>query len=241
MAELGEFSLKELGKSVQVLGHLYPVLVSSDGEVLDGLHRKRVDPKWPEKIVEVKTKYEKCRIRLWANYRRQVSSKEVQQLLTTMAEQLKQMGYPPGQIVKKLAEEVPYSVKTIYRLLPPEYKRAYVKTEEKLKPVEKLIKEEEKVSHETFQPSHIKVTEKAKSPAEKPSRKQNVPKTPEEALQRFGPISQMNLNQLRTFTKLLMDRVKELSEPFVAKCPHCGRPLMVLPEAKAIGADVKSL
>jgi len=231
VAELGEFSLKELGKSVQVLGHLYPVLVSSDGEVLDGLHRKKVDPKWPEKRIEAKTKYEKCRIRLWANYRRPVSSKEVQQLLTAMAKQLKQMGYPPGQIVKKLAEETPYSVRSIQRLLPSEYKRTYVKTEEKLKPVKKLIRDEEKATNVAITSSDIKVAEEAKPPKAK---KSGEPRTPEEALQRFGPISQMGLRELRIFAKLLMDRVRELSEPFADRCPHCGKPLWVMPEVKKI-------
>ena len=233
-----EFKPSELSKSAKLIGHLYPVLRSPDGEIVDGYHRKQADPSWPETVVDfVKTDYEKALVRLWANYRRKVPAKEVQQLLTTMAKQLRKMGYPPGEIVKKLAEVTPYSVRWIQQLLPPEYKRAYVKMEEKLK---KLIKEEEKAKEFAITPSRIKVTEKVKPPVEKP-REEEAPKTPEEALQKFGPVSQMSLKQLRIFAKLLMDRVKELSEPFVAKCPHCGKPLMVMPEAKAIGADVKSL
>ena len=209
---------------------------------MDGFHRKQADPSWPEAVVDfVKTDYEKALVRLWANYRRKVPAKEVQQLLTTMAKQLRKMGYPPGEIAKKLAEETPYSVKTIYRLLPPEYKRAYVKTEEKLKPIEKLIKEEEKVPHVTIAPSHIKVTEKAKPPVERPPekpREEEAPKTPEEALQKFGPVSQMSLKQLRIFAKLLMDRVRQLSEPFEANCPYCGRRFWVMPEVKKVATEV---
>mgnify|MGYP000235729607 CR=1 FL=1 len=118
-----EFDVNQLQKSVNVVGYLYPILKTRSGKTLDGIHRKQIDPKWPEKIVDVESPYQEALIRLWANYRRKVSSEEVRQLIIQMAEELMKQGYKPGQIVKKLAEETPYSERWIYSFLPSEYKK----------------------------------------------------------------------------------------------------------------------
>ena len=90
-----EFDAKQLQKSVNVVGYLYPILKTRSGKTLDGIHRKQIDPKWPEKIVDVESPYQEALIRLWANYRRKVSSEEVRQLIIQMAEELMKQGYKP--------------------------------------------------------------------------------------------------------------------------------------------------
>jgi len=75
--------------------------------------------------------YQEALIRLWANYRRKVSSQEVRQLIIQMAEELRKQGYKPGQIAKKLAQETPYSEPHIRRLLPKEFKLSTVESKEK--------------------------------------------------------------------------------------------------------------
>ncbi|RLI45712.1 hypothetical protein DRO64_02085 [Candidatus Bathyarchaeota archaeon] len=91
----GEFDISQLKKSLKAVGYLYPVLKSRSGKTLDGIHRKQIDPKWPEKIVDVESPYQEALIRLWANYRRKVSSEEVRQLIIQMAEELMKQGYKP--------------------------------------------------------------------------------------------------------------------------------------------------
>ena len=259
MAELGEFSLKELGKSVQVLGHLYPVLVSSDGEVLDGLHRKKVDSSWPEKRIDARTRYEKCRIRLWANYRRRVSAKEVKELLTSMAEELWKQGYRRGEIVKRLAEETPYSARRIQQILPKRFKRDYVKAEERLKPVENLISQDQKAKCFAFESPDISVSprgverrlEEVREEAER--QLGEVRRRVERELEKRGEelaeleamlvrkrVSDMDVSELRRLVKLLMDRVRELSESFPARCPFCGREIWVDPETKSVGRELRA-
>ena len=61
-------------------------------------------------------------IRLWANYRRKVSSGEVKQLMIQMAEELRRQGYKPGEIVRRLARGTPYSERWIRQILPRDYK-----------------------------------------------------------------------------------------------------------------------
>lgn len=60
----------DLATSEDIIGAIYPVLKSPDGEVLDGLHRLNVDPKWPVKVVEVKDEKRKLLVRVHANIQR---------------------------------------------------------------------------------------------------------------------------------------------------------------------------
>ena len=81
--------------------------------------------------MDVESTYQETLIRLWANYRKRVSSEEVRQLIIQMAEELRKQGYKPGQIAKKLAQETPYSEPHIRRLLPKEFKLSTVESKEK--------------------------------------------------------------------------------------------------------------
>jgi site-specific DNA-methyltransferase (adenine-specific) len=66
-----------LKKSVKEVGQIFPVIKDQYGNILDGRHRKQVDPNWKETIVEVKDEVEALRIRVHANLvRRKVSNEE---------------------------------------------------------------------------------------------------------------------------------------------------------------------
>ena len=72
--------------------------------------------------MDVESTYQETLIKLWANYRRKESSEEIRQLIIQMAEELRKQGYKPGEIVRKLAEETPYSKQGISQILPKKYK-----------------------------------------------------------------------------------------------------------------------
>jgi len=115
--------IEGLRKSKAVIGELYPVLKRKDtGEIIDGSMRKRADPTWIEKEVEIKSEKEAILYRLYANYRRRVSAKETKVQIIALAEALEREGVPREQIAQKLAELTPYSERWIRYLLPAKYK-----------------------------------------------------------------------------------------------------------------------
>jgi rubrerythrin len=115
--------IEGLRKSKAIVGELYPVLKRKDtGEIIDGFTRKRADPTWTEKEVEIRNEKEAILYRLYANYRRRVSSKETKVQIITLAETLEKEGVPRELILTKIAELTPYSERWIRYLLPAKYK-----------------------------------------------------------------------------------------------------------------------
>jgi len=75
-----EFNLEELRKSKETIGQIFPVIKDQNGKILDGFHRKRVDPNWKETVVNVKDDLEALLIRVHSNIlRRKVDEKEKQE------------------------------------------------------------------------------------------------------------------------------------------------------------------
>lgn len=75
-----EFNLEELRKSKDTVGQIFPVIKDQNGKILDGFHRKRIDPDWKETIVNVKDDLEALLIRVHSNVlRRKVDEKEKQE------------------------------------------------------------------------------------------------------------------------------------------------------------------
>lgn len=69
-----------LWSSVKTVGEIYPVIKDQYGNILDGRHRKKVNPNWKETAVEVKDELEALLIRVHANImRREVSVEEKQE------------------------------------------------------------------------------------------------------------------------------------------------------------------
>jgi len=77
MSNKKEFSLEDLKDSEKKIGQIFPVIKDQHGNILDGFHRKRVNPYWKETIVNIENPLHSLRIRLHANIkRRDVESKE---------------------------------------------------------------------------------------------------------------------------------------------------------------------
>ena len=69
--------LEELVASEKKIGQIYPVVKDKKGNILDGFHRKRVDPNWKEVVLPIEDELEALRVRVHLNdLRRDVSSSE---------------------------------------------------------------------------------------------------------------------------------------------------------------------
>jgi len=104
---------------------LYPVLTEKGTmTILDGKTRKKADPTWPEQEIEIKDPKDRVLIPLHANYRRQVSKKETQTYLLTLADMLEKEGVQPQEMVSKITELTPFTERYVRKLLPKKYKMA---------------------------------------------------------------------------------------------------------------------
>ena len=169
--------LAGLKKSKDIIGHIYPVVVKKGTlEIVDGKHRKQVDPAWPEKEVEFSSKKEEILFRMHANYRRKISRKERAAEMLLLASILEEEGVPREQMVSKLAEITPFSERYIRSLLPIKYKVsefAHKRTKVYEEPVPRM-KTEAKATE-------IVTPERAKPTVEVPV--EEVPETPIEAVE----------------------------------------------------------
>jgi len=103
------YSLK---KSSEKLGKLYPVLKDSKGNIIDGRHRKEVDPHWPSLTChDIDSPIKLHLARLTANFcRRTVPKEELEE----------NIGFLIGAGLKpeKIAEETGISLRTVYNYMP---------------------------------------------------------------------------------------------------------------------------
>lgn len=113
MSEEKSYDLK---KSVEGLGQLYPILLDAHGNVIDGFHRKEIDPKWPTitlSHIDSTVKLEAAR--LAANFnRRNVPAEELRQ----------KIGFLVGAGLKapEIAALTGLSERTVYRYMPEAFK-----------------------------------------------------------------------------------------------------------------------
>lgn len=76
-----------LEESYKKVGALYPVLVDKKGNIIDGKHRKKVDPNWKEEVVNVENEKDRLLIEFAANItRREIPREEITRLLDNLAE-----------------------------------------------------------------------------------------------------------------------------------------------------------
>ena len=69
------FTREELQESEKSVGQIYPVLKDKNGNIIDGFHRKFVNPDWKEEILDVDDPLTILKIRVHAQYRRLVPKK----------------------------------------------------------------------------------------------------------------------------------------------------------------------
>lgn len=132
-----EYDLKKSRK----IGELYPVLLSKDGEVIDGFHRLKADPNWEtKKLPQIDTEEKLVVARCVANWhRRQVSREEKEEWINGLARIYKKQGLKvkgktrvfekvsiSNEIVAKIMEVTGLSDRSVYEYLNDRYKaRAY--------------------------------------------------------------------------------------------------------------------
>ena len=124
----------DLKKSTATIGALYPILKSSDGQILDGFHRQQSDPNWPSLVLEnIATDEKKLIARLVANFhRREVRTAEKIQWINDLAKLYKEEGLRvegprtkrqgPNQIADKITETTGLARRTIMSYLLPVFK-----------------------------------------------------------------------------------------------------------------------
>ena len=137
MRALSEYDLKKSEK----IGQLYPVLLDSEGNVIDGVHRIEADPNWrTEKLPEIDTEEKLLIARCVANWhRRPISREEKENWINNLAGLYLKQGYrvsgrrggssgaPPNEIVDKIHDETGISKYTIRGYLSEEFIRTEYK------------------------------------------------------------------------------------------------------------------
>jgi len=69
--------IEELVASEKKIGQIYPVVKDAQGNILDGFHRKRVNPDWKEVVLPIEDELEALRVRIHLNdLRREVPRSE---------------------------------------------------------------------------------------------------------------------------------------------------------------------
>ena len=86
------FTREDLEKSEKTVGQIYPVLIDKNGKVIDGFHRKRVDPNWKEEKLDVDDPLEILKIRVACQYRRHVPVEEKKQWVKECRKFLRESG-----------------------------------------------------------------------------------------------------------------------------------------------------
>lgn len=91
----------DLKKSENKIGQLYPILVTKDGKIIDGFHRKDADPNWKTLVLpEIDDEEKLLAARLIANFhRRQVSKEEKSEWINGLAKIYKAQGLSPAKLV----------------------------------------------------------------------------------------------------------------------------------------------
>lgn len=117
--------------SQKIIGQLYPVLKSKDGQVIDGFHRLAVDPNWKSLVLpEVDTEEKLLVARAVSNWhRRQVPREEKAEWINGLAETYQKQGLETGssgfsnEIRNKIVEVTGLAPKTVNIYLSEEYKQ----------------------------------------------------------------------------------------------------------------------
>lgn len=68
--KIDQIQLDDLKRSEQAIGQIYPVLLNTQGEIIDGSHRKRANPNWKEITLQVNSGIESIKLRIHLNLMR---------------------------------------------------------------------------------------------------------------------------------------------------------------------------
>jgi len=133
----------DLKKSQGIIGQLYPVLLSKDGKIIDGLHRLKSEKKWRTETLDQIDDEEKLLVaRCVSNWhRRAVPRKEKEEWINGLARIYKKQGYSvsdefpfTNEIKKKIMELTGLSSDIVEVYLLNEFKRKQTRSPESYKP-----------------------------------------------------------------------------------------------------------
>jgi len=133
--EYDEEIVQWLRRSREQVGELEPVLMTPDGEVIDGKHRLKAYPGWKTEIVHI-DEVKRILERFHRNIHRRPDKKETKKTVVQLALALQKFGTPKELIIDKIKEMLPFTEEYIRQLLPATFKREYKK-----KPAEKPAEE----------------------------------------------------------------------------------------------------
>ncbi len=113
-----------LKKTKRIVGPIFPAIIEKGTmNVLDGNTRKRADPAWPEREVEITDPKQRILIPLFANYRRSVPKEETQGQILHLIELLNREGVPDDQMVARVSALLPFSERYIRSVMPAKFKK----------------------------------------------------------------------------------------------------------------------
>ena len=105
------FTKEDLETSMQTVGQIYPVLKDKNGKIIDGFHRKRVNPDWKETILDIDDPLKILQIRVACQYRRNVPEEEKKEWVRDCRKLLQEKGLEGIQ--KEIAEAFGLSVQWV--------------------------------------------------------------------------------------------------------------------------------
>ena len=236
------------------IGQLYPVLLSKDGEVIDGFHRLEADPNWrTERLPEIDTEEKLLVARCVANWnRRQVSFEEKKDWINRLAKIYKQQGLKvtkkKNEIKHKIAEVTGLNSDVVLMLLQDKFKvepEPHLQKGYPTKPASIVIEHAlgervvERHRKELEQELRRKIEREVKEKIEeeiKPKVKEELSRDTEfirEAIEKAPEV-------LPTLPEKTIERARRLVEPKVMvvkegtvytvgeyECPHCKRHYLI--------------
>lgn len=116
--------VQDLKLSKKRIGRLYPVLEDFYGNLIDGQHRLEADREWPRlRLNQVKSEKERIIAKLISNAcRRSVPRHEKAEMIGKLGELLLREHVKPGELSKKIAEDLGMSYTWVMKYLPEQYK-----------------------------------------------------------------------------------------------------------------------
>lgn len=87
---MSHFTIDSLRESAEKIGQIYPVIKDAKGNILDGYHRKRIDPNWKEIILPIEDELESLQVRIHLNNLRRTIPVEEKKRWIKLARQILQ-------------------------------------------------------------------------------------------------------------------------------------------------------
>lgn len=96
--KIDQVRLEDLKLSEKEIGQIYPVILDENGEIIDGYHRKRVNPEWKEVKLPIRDELESLKYRVHLNlFRRKITEEEKQEWIMKCRKILQQRGFKGTQ------------------------------------------------------------------------------------------------------------------------------------------------